>query len=247
MKRLLTFLCIVSWITVHPTDGIYILIHGTWGNKSEWYTPHGSFYKILEKAVQQINYKVISYTWSGSFDHNCRLLAGNILAKLIQSYPANTIINIVSHSHGGNVAAIASQVLAADSHNKQKINALFSFGIPVDTHYYMPNMNIIKKMYNFFSYKDKVQPIFGLYSREYPNLPRIANIRICIENKEPSHGQLTSDVVAHWIPLLHEDLAEKKIGNFQYFEFTKPGAINFSSYDQIYYAIDINRKLEYLA
>ena len=70
----------------------------------------------------------------------------------------------------------------------------------------MPNMDKIDFMYHFFSYADLVQPVLGLFGREYPSHERIANIRTLINDKNPLHSQLHNPLVAKWICMFHHDL-----------------------------------------
>lgn len=242
MKQLSLFFLLYSInIFPHEHSGIFILIHGTWGSKSDWYKPESEFFKTLEQSARTINHKVIPFMWSGCFNHESRNVAGAMLAKLIQSYPHHMHITIVAHSHGGNAAIIASQILAHDPYNKHKIDALFTLGTPINEQSYKPDMSIIKKIYNFFSYEDKVQTIFGFFEREFQPHPTISNIRIFIEQEEPGHAELTSEIVAHWIPFIHEDLAAKKIGNFDKFKFIYPGIIYFYSKSELFYMIEATR------
>jgi pimeloyl-ACP methyl ester carboxylesterase len=242
MKQiLLSFLFYSAYLDAQHHKGIFILIHGTWGVNSEWYQPDSLFFKAIEESASAVHYAVVPFMWSGSLDHTSRKIAGAVLAKLIQSYPSETKITIIGHSHGGNVAILASQILSADPRNNHSIEALFTLGTPVHAQDYMPNMNIIKKLYNFFSFEDKVQPIFGFFDREFPKHSGICNLRIFIDNKEPGHGQLTSELIAHWIPYIHEELAQRKIGNFEHFDFSQPGIIHFYNKQLLMYYIEATR------
>src|SRR5439155_24770721 len=98
------------------TDSVvYIVVHGTWPKNhriKSWYRPGSDFFKALEESVCTSNGKVNSFLWSGKNDDSARKHDAYVLAKLIESYPSNTKIIIVAHSHGANVGFLASQELA---------------------------------------------------------------------------------------------------------------------------------------
>lgn len=243
MRRILLFLFFGTTLIAHQQpEGVFILIHGTWGIDSDWYLPDGAFFKTLAKEAQQKNYKVVSFAWNGRIDHDSRSRAAAFLIKLIQSYPSTMKICLVAHSHGGNIAIIASQMLNTDPHNQHTITSLFTMGTPVSIQAYMPDMRIIKKVYNLFSFEDMVQPILGFFGREFPKHPSIANLRVFINSREPSHKELASPLIARWIPHMHEELAKKKEGNFDQFDFTYPGVIHFYTSGTPRYYIEPTRK-----
>ena len=231
MKKisLLIFTLLHALFLGAENPGIYILVHGTWGADAEWHQSSSDFYKTLEVSAQRYNKKIVSFTWSGKFNHKNRVKAAKQLVKLICSYPEHTSINIISHSHGSNVGNIASQLLSESKQHKNMIDSFFAFGTPVDTKKYMPNMNAIKRYYNFFSYNDWVQPILGFFERVYPPHHRIANLRLIIDCMHPSHRSILVPAIARWLPDFPDKLSQQRMGNFEHFNFSHPGVVHFSS------------------
>lgn len=238
--KLLLFVLLFFSLDICAHDGIFIVIHGTWAIESSWWKPGGKFFDALEQAAQSINKKVIPFTWNGKLDHESRITAATMLLHIIQSYPQDMKIYIIGHSHGSNVGILASQMLG-NAHNNPKIEAFYALGTPVNPASYMPNMNVINRFYNLYSFEDKVQPVLGFYERTYPHHPRIANIRVFVECKEPSHKELLTTMIASWLPKMHEDLAKEKIGNFHHFDFSSPGVIYFSA-GIPFYGIEVRKK-----
>lgn len=221
---------------------VYILIHGTWAIESSWSQVQGSFFESLNTALKIIGAKLVNFSWTGNLNHQSRMQAGINLAKLIESYPDNTKISLIGHSHGANVGIIASNILGQNTKNNNKIKTFYALGVPVDTKRYMPDMSVIKYFYSFFSFNDFVQPVLGLYGRMFPEHEKIANIRTLVKDKEPGHTQLHSIPVGLWLPLIHKYLACKKINNFDQFDFKMPMLINFYKSKPPVYSIDYNRE-----
>ena len=175
MKKLLLLLLII--IKSISAQEIFIIIHGTWALNTQWPQSEGNFFKELEESCAKINAKVAPFFWSGSLKSKKRQEAGKNLSKMIESYPEETKINIVAHSHGANVGIIASQKIF------RKINKFYALGVPVDKKNYMPNMDKINFFYNLFSTNDKIQNVFGFYERIFPPHNKIANIEITVNDK----------------------------------------------------------------
>jgi hypothetical protein len=238
-KYYLISLLIPIFIQAHS---VYIIIHGTWAFKYPWHMPHGDFFDAVEYSKLPKDSHVISFMWSGNIDHESRNNAALSLVKLIQSYPPTTYINLISHSHGSNVGILASQHMANDSTNKHLIYTFYALGTPVHCQSYMPNMQVIRYFYNFFSYDDLVQPCLGIFDREYPLHERIANIRITINGKQPSHAELHSPIVGRWLVGIHEIYQKSNSGNFETFFFKQPGLIHFYQDKPPLYERDIERE-----
>ena len=235
---LLILLIIYSSATYTQPHRIFILIHGTWASDTDWHLPGGTFYNELEKSCHTCQATLIPYNWSGKLNHESRVQAAKGLVKIIQSYPIDTAIYLIGHSHGGNVAALASRYLGYDIHNQHLIKALYTLGTPIDYEQYVPNMDIIEYVYNFFSRGDYVQHVFGQYDREYPNHERIANLRVTINDKEPSHGNLHHPLIAQWLPKIPHELASRQINGFHLFCCINQGSIHFYPNKPPQYCID---------
>jgi hypothetical protein len=236
-----TLLCTITFAQADHS-GVIIIVHGTWGIDSPWCKPGGDFFDALEKSAKHFNKKVISYMWPGYLIHESRKLAAQGLVKVIKSYPEDMIITLVAHSHGGNVSILASQILATDPHNKHTIDSLYAIATPVNVAFYKPNMNIIKKLYNLFSFADRVQPVLGIFGRTFPDHPRIANMRLVLDGKEPGHIEFCTELMAQWLPYIHEKLDQENIGKFQYFNFKLPGIIYLNSNANPLYSVDVQRQ-----
>lgn len=89
-----------------------ILIHGTFGEESEWYQQNGTFYQKIEKNYKEKypenSFEMISFSWSGELSAISRMLASGNLVKVLLNAPNNITIG---HSHGGNIVNLASQIL----------------------------------------------------------------------------------------------------------------------------------------
>ncbi len=194
--------------TKNPTT-VAILIHGTWGLESAWHKSGALFYDTLKHSLLKNGIKLIDFNWSGKLSYQKRKEAGINLANLITSYPCNTRFILVTHSHGGNVGIIASQLLSPP----HQIIAFYSLGLPVDTSSYLPNMQVIKNFYNIFSFDDTYQTAFGMHERILPVGQGIYNINIEINHQKPQHEALHSLAIAKW--LTHVD---QKLNNFNNYE-----------------------------
>jgi len=230
------FLLYFAHVTYART--IFIVIHGTWAAKEKWYMPGGDFFDALEKSAIKQQAAVTPYRWSGNNNYKDRIHAAKGLVQLIQNYSPDTTICLVSHSHGGNVGIIASQLLSAMANTTNHIHIFYALGTPVNKIDYLPNMNVITYFYNLFSFEDLIQPVLGMFEREYLPHERIANIRITINNKEPNHTQLHNSLTGQFLPTLHELLTT----SFQDFDFKKPGIIHFAKNQRPIYELDKTRQ-----
>jgi hypothetical protein len=101
---------------------VVILVHGSFASAAAWSRPGGDFFEALEKQALTLNHKLINFCWSSMPLESEIKKAGESLAKLIASYPAQEEIILIGHSHGGNV------ILAASSHlTKQEPSTVFEF------------------------------------------------------------------------------------------------------------------------
>jgi hypothetical protein len=125
----------------------------------------GTNYKIENWNDKHVLYKNVSETfggntwvyndqsrWSGGDNRWARSVAvGNLLSDIKNyNFQANEQLNIIAHSHGGNVAFGLSQLL------EKNIDTLVTLGTPIRDDY-KPNYGKINKHINVFSKDDKVQ------------------------------------------------------------------------------------------
>lgn len=239
---LLVIICI-TYSLIDATQTTCLIIHGTWAY-SDWYKNEGDFYRTLKESPYAQNINIISFVWSGKNNKKSRLVAATDLVNTIQTFPTSTPLIIIAHSHGANVAILASQLMGQNKENKHTIERLYTLGAPVSSSLYFPNMHIIKNLYHFFSFNDFVQPVFGIFERQFPPHERIANIRLLIDNKEPHHSELRSPIVAHWFLAIHEDLNHRSIGNFEHFSFETPGIVYLYTEQPPLYTQDTHRAVD---
>lgn len=219
----------------------YLIIHGTWPSPFDWHMPGSSFYDTLSQVVDLGT--VSFFLWSGKNRHEERVVASKELVEFIEMfYPIDAQINIIAHSHGGNVAILASQIMGNNRANNYRIHRLYLLATPVSTISYMPDMHAIDYVYNFFSFNDFIQPVFGFFEREYPVHARIANICITLNGKEPDHSQLHDPLIAQWLPNIHQVLQINNANGFGLFDFKKPGIIHFDEDYDPFYEIDEKRQ-----
>ena len=105
---------------------VNILIHGTFSAKSaenDW----ASSKSVHAKSInEQYGGEAVSFKWSGKNTADTRKEAGKELAKIIEGYNKKGIqVNVIAHSHGGNVANEALKL------TNGKIDNLVTLGTPV--------------------------------------------------------------------------------------------------------------------
>ena len=181
----------------------YLIIHGTWSKQFDWFMPGGDFYDALANQIPPGT--VSFFLWSGKNRDDSRREAAQKLVEYIQLfYSSKDELILIGHSHGGNVALLASQLMGNIPNNQHHIHTLFTLGTPISKMSYWPDMNVIEKLYNLFSFNDFVQPVLGCFEREFPAHERITNIEVIINRKEPQHPELHHPLIARYIPHLQE-------------------------------------------
>jgi hypothetical protein len=241
--RIIVILCAIFLYLsacVLQAQSVFILIHGTWGADCSWYVPKGDFFDALEQTVCKKNSAVVSFRWSGGAGHDARIKAAHNLAKLIKTYDSKVAIYIVAHSHGGNVATLASNILGQEEDNKHYIRALFTLGTPIMSNY-LPNMTVIHYIYNLFSFEDLIQTVLGISLREYPEHKRIANLRVFINGKEPNHAGLHHALVGKWLPYLHRHFRQHLLDQGITDHISEPSIVYFANDMTPEYEFDVNR------
>lgn len=199
------YLCLATLLLTSITQPneqpkpIVIVMHGTWARDTNWYKEGGDFYEELRQGMYELDAEFTSFTWSGKLDNYSRRHAGIQLAELIHSFDPTRPLIITAHSHGVNVAIVASHILAQRTDNKHTIHTIFALGAPVSAQSYMPNMDIIQRFYNFYSFEDMVQPVLGMFDRIYPEHERITNIRVIIGENEPNHENMHNPLIGRWL------------------------------------------------
>lgn len=239
MNKILIFFVLLCCTLVHPKER-YLIIHGTAGLIFHWHAPGGDFYESLVKAVGKES--VLFFIWSGNITHQARMQGARELVAFINDYISKeTDLTIIAHSHGANVAFLASQIMNDQGNNKNRISRFYALGAPINMSCYWPEMNVIKQLYNLFSFNDCIQPVAGWYERELPMHERVANLLVTIDGEEPLHSGLHSPVIARWLPHLSKQL-DHRSDTFALFKYETPGIIHFNSDTPAIYEIDDHRK-----
>jgi len=135
-------------------DGhLTIIVPGTWNNHKDW--DNSGFKAQVSKTFGE---KAVVLN-NGGMDNTpkARAAAAKQLEGLIagHEFAPGEKLNIVTHSHGGNVAAEATQ--EGLSH---KVDTLVTLGVPVRSDYTF-NESVIGQHLNVFSNNDSVQPMGG--------------------------------------------------------------------------------------
>lgn len=178
------------------TKTVWILIHGTFAQNAVWYQKGGDFYESLKKELPPAA-KLTSFSWSGKNTDAARQLAAQQLVHFIfNNYNWDDVINVIGHSHGGNIAILAAQLLA-QQFPYYKFFQLFGLAVPVARSCYNANMNQIIFLYNFFSYGDSIQTIIQGFLRTYPAHERIWNIQLTQNGMCPTHCSMHPIELAH--------------------------------------------------
>lgn len=219
-----------SWVTLY-TKSACIIVHGTWASGASWYQSGGDFFEEIFHCVQELSCvdEVISFSWSGCLSSKHHFQAAQLLIDTIMSYD---FVILVAHSHGATVGILASQIMAQKFSPRNiyaKIKKFYALGVPVDpSNSVYPDMWVIDKFYNLFSFGDIVQPIQGMFNRCFADHERLANISVVLNGACPSHTNLHHSLLGRYILKIPEIYQQQSIHNFEFFSFSVPGEIIFS-------------------
>ena len=131
-----------------------IIIHGTWAATSTWWQRGGNFWNYVNGITGNVYGGKDAFSWSGANDHKERVKAASDLVTWVGSHPC-TNLDIISHSHGGNVSFLATRL-------GLKMRKLITLGTPVRLEY-LPDLRNIGMFYNVFSTIDLVQTPAGTF------------------------------------------------------------------------------------
>ena len=227
------------------TKSACIIIHGTWAKNEKWHSRQGDFFK----AVENCNYEygivdeVFSFQWSGKlgFLEHCK--SAQMLVEKILSYDW---VILIGHSHGVSIGILASQIIAKRDtacNNLFKIKKFYALGCPVDkSGVVVPNMSIVEKFYNMFSFGDLVQPINLACDRCFAQCDRLVNLSVLLRGQHPNHVQMHHPIIGRDILKIDDYLKFKNLGNFIHFSFQVPGQISFFEYELPRYEQQLNQQ-----
>lgn len=207
-----------------------IIIHGTWAQNESWCQPQGDFFKAVYRCAQETKIvdQIVSFPWSGKLSYHFQMEAAERLQQLIELYDS---VILIGHSHGATVAILTSQLMGQKESNFFKIKKLYALGVPVDPSMKIyPDMHVIEKFYNLFSFGDVIQPVNGAHDRVFASHERLANISVMFDDEHPSHGQLHDAMIGKELLKIEDFFADKLLGNFENFALHEPGLIKFFKY-----------------
>ena len=115
---------------VDPDGKLTIVVHGTWAKGSPTFQPGGLFFNLVAGSVPDRAYG--SFSWSGTDSAEARTKAAKALATFIRSYKfaPGEQLNIIAHSHGGNVA-----IQAINMGLGRAVDNLITLGTPARNDY----------------------------------------------------------------------------------------------------------------
>ncbi len=214
------------------TKSACIIIHGTWAKNESWYQPDGDFFYEIETSNNYLNLtdEVIPFCWTGKLGDLAQIDAAKKLAEKILEYD---FVILIGHSHGVTVGIRASIFIGKlNSYGKfsEKIKKFYALGVPVDSECKVyPDMSVIGRFYNLFSFGDIIQPVHGLHERCFNEHKNITNIAVQLDDLHPSHSELHHPAIGKHLLVIPDFYAIKKIGNFENFEHNHPAEIFFFS------------------
>jgi hypothetical protein len=231
------FMIMFTWLICCTEFALYtksacIIIHGTWAKNESWYQNGGDFFHEIEISNQYLNIvdEITSFSWSGKLGYPEQLEAAKKLVQKIFNYD---FVILIGHSHGVTVGILASIFLGkfnSDGKFFEKIKRFYALGVPVDPAVEIyPDMSVIGKFYNLFSFGDIIQPVHGLHERCFNEHKDITNIAIQLDDLHPSHSELHHPVIGKHLLVIPDFYGIKKIGNFENFLDNHPAEIFFFS------------------
>jgi RHS repeat-associated protein len=139
---------------IDPDGYLTIIVPGTWNSHERW---DNSDFKVQVENSFGEKATVLPNDNMGN-TKQAREIAAKALDSLIagHTFAPGEKLNIIAHSHGGNVVAEATQ-----GNLSHKIDTLVTLGTPIRPDYQF-NESMIGKHLNVFSKNDKVQPLGGM-------------------------------------------------------------------------------------
>jgi RHS repeat-associated protein len=140
---------------IDPDGLLTIVVHGTWANGNATFQPGGQFAQTVARTFGD---RTVSFQWSGTNTTGARAAAARDLANLVRQYKfaPGEKLNIVAHSHGGNVAITAiNQILG------HRVDNLITLGTPSLPGYRLLDGASVKTFIAASSSHDPVQVLGG--------------------------------------------------------------------------------------
>lgn len=167
-----------GYVKNNPINGVdrdglrAVFFYGTWGNNFS-NTKQGQ--ELLKSIKQTFGEDVVVFQWSGKNTSEARTKAAKDFADYLGKNPLKNgeELNIVAHSHGGNIA------LESTHYIDYKIDNLVTLATPIRPDY-DPDMTMIDNWINAYSNKDLVQVMGGyIWSGKYVRTDQICYTRGC--------------------------------------------------------------------
>lgn len=126
-----------------------LLVHGTFARRYSWWRPGGNFHTyVLNEARSDLYAGPDWFYWSGIYSDAARLLAAEELVAWLQAHGVDRV-DLISHSHGGSVAMLAS-------HAPLAIGKLVLLSCPVHWIKYSPHFATIGETISIRVHSDLV-------------------------------------------------------------------------------------------
>ena len=146
-----------SYVRNNPINGkdpsglLTVIIPGTNYDQQD-YSLGGDSENFVNAVGKTFGEKPAIFDWSGENTIDAREKAAESLAKMIKDhkFADGEKLNLIGHSHGGNIAILASKK------TDKETDTLVTIGTPNRTTY-QPNYEKIKQHFNVYSSFDKVQ------------------------------------------------------------------------------------------
>lgn len=137
---------------VDPDGLLTIVVHGTWANGKGDFLPGGRFYEHVVSTAPDRAFA--SFQWSGANNHAARMTAAGNLAAFVNGYKfaPGEPLNIIAHSHGGNVA-----IMAINRGLNHEVDNLVTLGTPSRAAYRLIRPGDVANWVNLFNSHDGVQ------------------------------------------------------------------------------------------
>ena len=117
-------------------DEITIIIHGTFASNGKWWRSGGDFFEYVKKDLNRSDLygQTDQFKWSGKNRDRKRRQASVALKSWLKGHPSKKV-NIFAHSHGANVAMLAT-------HKDVYIDRLIMLSPPVRKDYFAKWANV---------------------------------------------------------------------------------------------------------
>jgi len=140
---------------IDPEGLFTVVVPGTGYDKDDW-SNDGSAGDFINSVGETFGEPAEVFHWSGNNNKKAREAAANNLANQINNhnFDEGEQLNIVGHSHGGNIGILASQM------TDKKIDNLVTLATPVRRSY-RPNYGNIGNHINVYNSNDSIQKFGG--------------------------------------------------------------------------------------